>query len=89
MLRHVLGTAQADDTVVWHEDDRRFELEVEPTRSGELVRLVARSRDTSEVRLVPTADLGSAPVPVAEPGARAASTSSTTSPARTAAGWWC
>ena len=65
VLRHVLGTAQADDTVVWHEQDRHFELEVEPTRSGELVRLVARSRDTSEVRLVPTAALGSAPVPVA------------------------
>ena len=27
--RHVLGTPQDDDTVVWHEKDRRFELEVE------------------------------------------------------------
>ena len=52
--RHVLGTPQADDTVVWHEEDRRFELEIEPTRSGAFIRLVARSRDTSEVRLVPT-----------------------------------
>ena len=26
---HVLGTAQADDGVAWHEDDRRFELEVD------------------------------------------------------------
>ena len=62
--------AQADDTVVWHEEDRRFELEVEPTRSGELVRLVARSRDTSEVRLVPTARPGQRPGAGRGPGAR-------------------
>ncbi len=55
MWRHVLGTSQADDHLVWHEQDRHFELEVDSTRSGELLRLVARSRDTSEVRLVPAA----------------------------------
>lgn len=63
--RHVLGTSQADDVVVWHEPDRRFELEVESTRSGEVAVLLARSRDTTEVRLVPTSDLGAAPVLVA------------------------
>ena len=87
VLRHVLGTAQADDTVVWHEEDRRFELEVEPTRSGELVRLVARSRDT--VGGAPGADRGARTAPrcPSRAGCRAASTSSTTSRARTAAGW--
>ncbi len=29
VCRHVLGTSQADDVLVWHEEDRRFELEVE------------------------------------------------------------
>ena len=64
--RHVLGTPQSADQVVWHEPDRRFELEIEPTRSGVWVRLVARSRDTSEVRLLPTAALDGTPVLVAE-----------------------
>jgi oligopeptidase B len=57
---HVLGTAQDDDGVAWHEDDRRFELEVAGTRSGAFAVLTARSRDTTEVRLVPLDDLGSA-----------------------------
>ncbi len=63
--RHVLGTPVSDDTVVWFEPDRRFELTVEATRSGELLLLTARSRDTTEVRLAPTADLAAAPVVVA------------------------
>jgi oligopeptidase B len=63
--RHVLGRPLAEDTVVWHEEDRRFELEVDVTRSGELARLVARSRDTTEVRLVPTSDLAAEPTLVA------------------------
>ncbi len=64
--RHVLGTDQAADTVSWREDDRRFELEVQATRSGELAVLQARSRDTTEVRLVPTTDLAAVPHLVAE-----------------------
>jgi oligopeptidase B len=62
---HVLGTDQEDDRVAWHEDDRRFELEVAATRSGAFAVLLAHSRDTTEVRLVPLSDLGSAPTPVA------------------------
>ena len=67
---HVLGTEQGDDPVVWHEDDRRFEIEIDATRSGDWLRLTAFSRDTSEVRLVPTADLTRAAVVVhpREPG---------------------
>ena len=57
-------------TVVWHEEDRRFELEVDVTRSGALVRLVARSRDTTEVRLVPTDDLSARPDPGRSRGRR-------------------
>jgi oligopeptidase B len=60
--RHVLGAPQSADEVVWHEDDRRFELEIHPTRSGAFLRLVARSRDTTEVRLVATDRVGDPPV---------------------------
>jgi oligopeptidase B len=62
--RHVIGTTQHGDEVVWHELDRRFELEIEPTRSGDFVVLMAFSRDTSEMRLVPTHDPTRAPVVV-------------------------
>jgi oligopeptidase B len=62
--RHVLGTAVADDVAVWHEADRRFELDIERTRSGEFVLLISASRDTSETRLVPADDPARAPVVV-------------------------
>jgi oligopeptidase B len=64
--RHVLGTPQDDDAVVWQEKDRRFELEIETTRSGAYAVLLARSRDTTEVRLVPTDSLSTEPRRVAE-----------------------
>jgi oligopeptidase B len=64
--RHVLGTPQDDDTVVWQEPDRRFELEIETTRSGAYAVLLARSRDSTEVRLVPTGDLAAPPHLVTE-----------------------
>jgi oligopeptidase B len=59
--RHVVGTPATHDAIVWHEPDRRFELEVELTRSGDLVLLSAASRDTSETRLVPADDPTRAP----------------------------
>ena len=62
--RHVLGTPSSQDEVVWHEQDRRFELEIHPTRSGAFLRLAAFSRDTSEVRLVDTARPEAPPVVV-------------------------
>jgi oligopeptidase B len=62
--RHVLGTTQHGDEVVWHELDRRFELEIDATRSGDFVVLMAFSRDTSELRLVPTTDPTRPPVVV-------------------------
>ncbi len=64
MHRHVLGTPSSRDEVVWHEQDRRFELEIHPTRSGAFLRLAAFSRDTSEVRLVDTARPDAPPVVV-------------------------
>jgi oligopeptidase B len=62
--RHVIGTTQHGDEVVWHELDRHFELEISTTRSRDFVVLGAFSRDTSEIRLVPTADPGRAAVVV-------------------------
>jgi oligopeptidase B len=59
--RHVLGTPVAHDVLVLEEDDERFELTVEASRSGAYVVITATSRDTSEAWLVSTAD------PTAEP----------------------
>jgi oligopeptidase B len=52
--RHRLGTDEADDVVVLQEDDPRFEVYVETSRSMAYVVLVVEARDTSECWLVPT-----------------------------------
>ena len=52
--RHVLGTPAADDVLVLREDDERFYLGVERTRSGRFVLIDASSKLTSEVWFVPT-----------------------------------
>ena len=64
--RHVLGRPQADDELVWRESDRRFELQITQLRSGAYALLLARSRDTTEARLVSSDDLTASPVLVAE-----------------------
>ncbi len=50
--RHRLGSSVDDDVCVLSEPDARFELTVRLTRSGDLVVLTARSRETTEVWLV-------------------------------------
>jgi oligopeptidase B len=52
--RHVLGTPASDDVRVFHEDDERFYLGVERTRSGRFVLIDVGSKLTSEVWCVPT-----------------------------------
>ena len=52
--RHELGTPASDDVRVLREDDERFYLAVERTRSGRFVLIDASSKLTSEVRFVPT-----------------------------------
>jgi oligopeptidase B len=52
--RHELGTDPGEDVLVLQEDDERFELYCEGSRSGAYVVLVSQSKDTSEVWLVPT-----------------------------------
>ena len=52
--RHTIGTPVADDVLVVEEPDERFELQLRGTRSGDLVVIWARSRDTNEVWVVDT-----------------------------------
>jgi len=59
--RHRLGAEAADDTLVFVEDDARFEITLRGSRSGEFAVIASASRDTTEVRLIPLAD------PLAEP----------------------
>jgi oligopeptidase B len=63
--RHVLGTPAADDVLVMREDDERFYLGIERTRSGRFVLIDASSKLTSEVRFVPTAAPASEPQVIA------------------------
>lgn len=58
--RWVLG-APGPDPVVLEEPDQRFEVTLAASRSGRLAVLTSASRDTTEVAVLPTADLGAAP----------------------------
>jgi oligopeptidase B len=60
--RHRLGTPMSDDVLVLREDDVRFGLAVEATRSEQWIVITAHSRTTSEVRLIPAADPTADPV---------------------------
>jgi oligopeptidase B len=59
--RHELGTAPSRDSLVYREDDERFELTVRATRSGAWLLIETASRDTTETLLVPAGDTGVAP----------------------------
>ena len=50
LFRHVLGTPPAGDPLVYEERDEMFDIEVERSRSQELILLTAASKTTSEVR---------------------------------------
>ena len=56
ILRHRLGSAAADDVVVWEEPDERFGLGVGMSQDRRWLVLGAGSTLTSEYRLLPTAD---------------------------------
>ena len=59
--RHELGTAPQDDSLVYQEDDERFELTVRAARSGAYLLIETASRDTTETLLIPAGDTGVAP----------------------------
>ncbi len=52
--RHVLGTPTTDDVLVMQEDDERFELSVELTKSERYVLLSSTSQVTSETSFLPS-----------------------------------
>jgi oligopeptidase B len=54
--RHELGTAPDRDTLVYREDDERFELTVRATRSGAWLLIETASRDTTETLMIPAAE---------------------------------
>jgi len=56
LWRHTLGTPAIDDVRVFREEDERFYLGLERTRSGRFVLIEAASKTTSEVWFVPTDD---------------------------------
>ena len=62
VMRHVVGTAAAEDTLVYEETDPGFFLSIGETESGRFIVIDAHDHaDTSEVRLIPADD------PSAEP----------------------
>ncbi|MEG3634558.1 S9 family peptidase [Micromonospora palythoicola] len=63
--RHVIGTAAADDVVVHAEDDERFWVGVELTRSERFVLIDIASKLTSEVRVIPAGNPTGEPAVIA------------------------
>lgn len=61
LWRHRVGTAAADDVLLYAETDARYEITLEASRSGQFAVVTSACRDTTEVRLIPLAD------PLAEP----------------------
>jgi oligopeptidase B len=63
--RHAVGTAAADDPVVYEEADERFWVNVDLTRSEKFILIDAHSKVTSEVRFIPADDPTAAPTLIA------------------------
>ena len=51
--RHVLGTGPDEDTVVFQEDDARFQVWASATRSRRFLQIGCYSKDTNETSLLP------------------------------------
>ncbi len=63
--RHQVGTPAADDVLVFQEDDERFFVEVELTRSEAFVVISVDSKTTSAAWVIPAADPTAPPRPIA------------------------
>jgi oligopeptidase B len=59
--RHVLGTDPHGDTLVFREEDQRFDLTVRATRSGAYVLIESESRDSTETLVLPAARTDNSP----------------------------
>lgn len=53
VYRHTLGTAVAEDVLVYEENDDSFYTSVYRSRSGEFIVISLQSTDSSEIRLIP------------------------------------
>jgi len=62
LWRHRVGTAAADDVLLFTETDARYEITLRASRSGQFAVITSACRDTTEVRLIPLADPLAAPV---------------------------
>lgn len=60
--RHVLGTDARRDTLVFREEDQRFDLTVRATRSGAYVLIESESRDSTETLVLPAARTDTSPL---------------------------
>jgi oligopeptidase B len=58
LFRHVLGTDTKTDTLVYHEPDQRFTLNLFKTRSRGFLMIHLESQTTTEVRYLPAAEPG-------------------------------
>lgn len=63
--RHTVGTPSGEDVVVHQEDDERFWVGVELTRSERFVVIDSHSKITSEVRVIPAANPTGEPAVIA------------------------
>lgn len=52
LYRHILGTDQSEDLLIYEERDERFRIDIERTRSGAYLLLVSNSHTTSEVHFL-------------------------------------
>ncbi|GLH94983.1 S9 family peptidase [Phytohabitans aurantiacus] len=63
--RHAIGTPPSDDVVVFQEDDERFWVGVELTRSEKFIVIEAHSKVTSEARVIPASNPTGEPAVIA------------------------
>ena len=62
--RHRLGTTAADDALIFQEDDERFEVGLEASKSERFIFISTASQVTSETRFLPADDPDAQPVMV-------------------------
>ncbi|WP_114752186.1 S9 family peptidase [Pleomorphovibrio marinus] len=61
IYRHVLGTSQADDQLIYEETDETFTCHVSKSKSKEYIFLVSQSTVSSEYRFIPSSTPEKAP----------------------------
>lgn len=62
VYRHVLGQPQARDQLIYEEQDHAFDTNVYQSRSKKFIVVSSQSTDSSEIRLIPTAQPDQTPV---------------------------